>query len=148
MFRSRCYLAGLTLWLFLPLSGSFNCFTCSYTLSGDPSVGYYCVNATLPTSPPIVSCSKPHMCVTTAVFNEERSQVRSVFRTCRQPDNICTGSNCCEQTGVYPVCQHKCDTDMCDILNAELWLRSNSIRPATCFTCVAAFICVHLLYFK
>ncbi|XP_052805645.1 uncharacterized protein LOC128235010 [Mya arenaria] len=113
--------------LFVVHAEAFDCYSCSYTISGDPSVDYVCANDSKAASKALLPCQTPNQCYTKAVFNLERTQVRSVYRSCYPPQELCTGANCCAMEGVYPACEQKCRTELCNSLNVESWL----LEPTT-----------------
>ncbi|XP_053409144.1 uncharacterized protein LOC128559947 isoform X1 [Mercenaria mercenaria] len=121
-------LITLVLWLGIChrtfAAATFSCYSCSYTLSGDPTLDYECVTQpwNVTKGLPQVSCTTPNQCSTRASISTDKKQIRSVSRSCLTPAGICSGDNCCSTDGVYHTCEHKCRENMCNNRNAEEWL--------------------------
>ncbi|XP_060576009.1 uncharacterized protein LOC132733383 [Ruditapes philippinarum] len=132
------------------LAETFDCYVCSYTLSGDPTYDYECVNQpwNVTKGLPHVSCSTPNQCSTRATLNPDRKTIRSVSRSCLTPDAICSGESCCNMDGVYPACEHKCRSDMCNNRNAEAWLaKDGSGAKGNHYSVTSIILIISLCYF-
>ncbi|CAC5405001.1 unnamed protein product [Mytilus coruscus] len=116
---------------------AFQCYSCSYSLTGDPTLHYECVNAprNVTMGTPIVQCSTG-LCITKAVYQLGTLKVWSADRACRNPEVIDCGENCCAENSHNIVCQFQCSgvgNTVCNNLNinhAELRLTTSSNKTA------------------
>lgn len=128
----------LTLFLWLDVcqhifaAVSFNCYSCTYILSGDSKLDYECANQPWNVTKGLssLSCTAPYQCVTRVSLSQGKTHIRSVTRTCLPQDPLCSGERCCNENGVYPTCEHKCREDMCNNRNAEEWLSQGNSSGA------------------
>lgn len=100
---------------------AFQCYSCSYSLTGDPTLHYECVNAprNVTMGTPIVQCSTG-LCITKAVYQLGTLKVWSADRACRNPEVIACGENCCAENSHNIVCQFQCSgvgNTVCNNLN-------------------------------
>ncbi|XP_060077249.1 uncharacterized protein LOC132556823 [Ylistrum balloti] len=98
------------------VSGSVNCYTCSYTITGAPWISYECANNTdkVTTGSAQVPCHHTLQCVTKVVYNADLTEIRSVTRGCFVPDVYKCGVNCCDQSLHDVSCQYQCRSDGCN----------------------------------
>ena len=52
------------------------------------------------------------------------THIRSVTRSCQAQQDICSGTKCCNEAGVYQSCEYKCRDELCNDNNPEEHFRS------------------------
>lgn len=90
---------------------AFNCYSCSYTISGDPTVTFECANQpwNATTGAPVMSCTTAgSYCVTRVIYQRDKKTVSSMDRGCRIPQYLKCGQNCCEENPQTVVCEYQC----------------------------------------
>lgn len=106
------------------------CVSCSYVLSGDPSVDRECVTApySSKTGTNITCNFATSMChVTMEYLSADHQTVRSLARGCvlKSASSIVNRPRGCSTDGPYPACFVTCDSDLCNDQDGDLY-KSNT----------------------
>ncbi|XP_063422606.1 uncharacterized protein LOC134707053 [Mytilus trossulus] len=131
---------------------ALQCYSCSYSITGNPMLHYDCItepwNVTMGT--PIIQCPNG-LCITKVIYELGKHRVWSADRACRAPEVIDCGDNCCTENSHNIVCQYQCSgvgNAVCNSLNISKPPKNTNGATETLPTIISILASVVLIVFN